>query len=523
MSGIGSKYNKILADYDKHCQLLSEATAITAGETFAQQTARKRKLEADYIRWFEYYFPNYAGSKCAWFHKKMADLIIKNKNLRLLAELYRSAGKSVHIDMGIPLFLYLAMHDIKFMLLIGETEPKAKKLLSGIQAQLCYNKRIINDYGEKFLQGDWAEGDFTTTDGVKFMALGFGQSPRGAREQANRPDYIVVDDADSKKHVNNDRLMREAIDFITEDVWGCFDSSDTATARFIYSNNNFHKNSITNRLKNYFLQAIANSKDSNFKILTVCAVKDLETFEPEWKEKTSAEYWKKKYRETPHRSFMREYMHTHIADGTIFKNENILYTDPLPLSKYDALVLYGDLSYKAAGDYKAMLLVGKIGRQFHILYALVRRTSRPYCAEWLYNLYEDRKLEKYGIKYKIEGLFAMDDFVNDFDVEGDKRGYHIPVTADKKSKDNKYDRVEAMSAFFERHNIFFNAKEKNSPDFVIMIDQLLAFEKGSQANDDAPDALCDAIAELNKTTAIDKFPATTTSRMETLSRSKHRF
>ncbi len=90
--------------------------------------------------------------KCAWFHKKLAKIIIKNKRLRLLAEMFRSAGKSVHIDMGIPLFLYLVLGELHFMLLIGETEPKANKLLSGIQAQLQFNNRLKNDYGEKFSQ-----------------------------------------------------------------------------------------------------------------------------------------------------------------------------------------------------------------------------------------------------------------------------------------------------------------------------------------------------------------------------------
>lgn len=90
--------------------------------------------------------------------------------------------------------------------------------------------------------------------------------------------------------------MREAVDFITEDIWGCFDTDDNATERFVYANNNFHKNSITNRLKGYFNDVIKAAKnqdesyendfaDTHFEVLTVCAVKDLQTFEPEWKEK----------------------------------------------------------------------------------------------------------------------------------------------------------------------------------------------------------------------------------------------
>lgn len=523
MSVANAKYLKLLLDYDKHCLRIASATSVNIHETAEEKAKRIKKLEANYVLWFEYYFPNFAKKKCAWFHLTLANLLIKNKRLRLLAEMYRSAGKSVHIDMGIPLFLYLAMDDLKFMLLIGETGPKANALLSGIQSQLQFNNRLKNDYGEKFQTGSWADGDFTTTDGVKFMALGFLANPRGAREQADRPDYIVVDDVDNKRHVRNDEMMRQAVDFITEDVWGCFDSDDDTTERFVYANNNFHKNSITNRLKDYFIAEREKKKENRknrvrtearpsitpikFEVLKVCAVKNLETFEPEWAEKTSAEYWMDKFDSMPYRSFMREYMHVHIEDGAIFKYEDILYCDPLPLRKYDALCLYGDLSYKDKGDFKAMVLVGKAGRDFHIIFVYLRRKSRADAARWLYDLYEDEKMENVNIRYLIEGLFAMDEFISDFDNEGDKRGYYIPVRADKRGKADKFDRIESLSGHFERHTVFFSSKTKGD-DQQRLIDQFMAFEKGSQANDDGPDATHGAFAVVNKRTHSKK----TTSR-----------
>lgn len=506
-----NKYLKLLQDYDKHCQRIAQATSVKIGETSKEKTERIKTLESDYIAWFAYYFPNYAKKPSAWFHAKLAKIIVKNKRLRLLCEMYRSAGKSVHIDMGIPLYLYLAKNDLKFMLLVGETEPKAKKLLSSIQAQLQFNNRIKNDYGERAATGDWADGDFATSDGVRFMSLGFGQNPRGAREQAERPDYIVVDDVDSKKSIHNDRIMRESVDYITEDIWGCFDTDEDATERFVFANNNFHKNSITNRLKGFFNVIIKQknifkekSSDLHYEVLSVCAVKDLISFEPEWPEKTSAEYWRKKYEKTPRRSFLREYMHTHIEDGAIFKHENILYKPALPLRQYDALCFYGDLSYKQNADYKALVLVGITGKEYHIITAYMQQKSRAHCAEWLYNTYEENHLEKFNIRYLIEGLFAMDDFVSDFDREGEKRGYYIPVVADKRPKTDKFDRIESLSGHFERKNVFFNAKLKEDPDMQTLIDQFLAFEKGSGAHDDGPDAVHGAFNYLSTRTRRNK-------------------
>ena len=110
----------------------------------------------------------------------------------------------------------------------------------------------------------------------------------------------------------------------------------------------------------------------------------------------------------PYRSFMREYMHVHIEDGAIFKHEDIHYCTPLPLKQYDALCFYGDLSYKENADYKAMILIGKKGNEFHVLLTYLQQKSRTRCAQWLYDMYELHNLQRFNIRYMIEGLFAQD-------------------------------------------------------------------------------------------------------------------
>lgn len=501
MADIDKRLQKYLTDYDSHCRFIAGTIAAKKSETPSQKRSRIKHLEGDYIRWFEYYFENFAQVKSAWFHADFAERIINNKEIYELLEIYRSGAKSVHAAMGIPLYLKFTGR-MRFMLLIGENERKAKQLLSACQAQLQYNQRLISDYGTQFQAGDWSDGSFLTVDGVRFMALGFGQDPRGVREGADRPDYINVDDVDTRKHVNNDRMMREGVEWITGDLIGCFNEMEGATKRFVYSNNNFHKNGITNRLKQQFKALIDKARQEGYRpvhhVLSVSAVKDLNTFEPNWPEKTSAAYWKKKYNSTPYRSFMREYMHKHIEDGTVFRLEDMQWKEMLPYMEYDALVFYGDLSYKAAACHKGMILVGQKGREKHIIHTFLRQSTRPILAKWLYDLYEDNCLKRvYKIRYWIEGLFAMDEFVNDFDTEGDDRGYYIPVKADKRPKADKYDRIEASQSFFERHNVFFNIKEKDTADQIELVDQYLAFEKGGDGAVDGPDAVEGGFSKLN--------------------------
>lgn len=515
-------WEKILANYERHCQYVAKVTSVALGEKPQEKAARMKALEKDYVKWFEYYFPHYAKVKCAKYHKKLANKIIKKRKIKLLAEIYRSGGKSVHIDMGIPIFMHVT-GELHFMLLIGETDLKAKQLLSDIQAEFMYNHKLVNDYGPKFKQGDWADGNFYTTDGVRFMSLGFEQSARGLREGAQRPDYIVIDDVDSKKHINNNKIMGASVDKIMEDIMGCFDSADYSNERFVFANNNTHKNSITNRLKEEFKAAIKQDKEegeeSQYEIFTVCAVKDLVSFEPTWPEKTTATYWRKKYKKR-RRSFLREFMHIHVSEGKIFKAEFFQWKKMLRLDQYDGLCVYGDLSYKDQGDFKFLGLVGKKGRERHLIHCFLRQTSRLAAAQWLYDLYEDRKLSRYNITYKIEGLFAMDEFVSEFDNEGDERGYHIPVIADKRGKANKFDRIESTEGVFERRWVFFNEDEKDHQDQIELRDQYLAFEKGSQANDDGPDGMHGAFDELERITFIERFEPRITARK---SYSKNRY
>ena len=517
-----NKWDKILASYERHCQYVSKATSVALGEKPKEKADRIKSLEKEYNAWFEYYFPHYAKVKCADYHKRLANKIIGNSKIKLLAEIYRSGGKSVHIDMGIPIYL-MVTGQLHFMLLIGETDIKGKKLLGDIQSEFEYNQKLQNDYGKKFKQGDWSEGNFYTTDGIRFMSLGFDQSARGLREGAQRPDYIVIDDVDSKKHINNDRLMGDAVDKILEDIMGCFDASDGSIERFVFANNNIHKNSITNRLKREFKAAIKADKEdgekSQYDVFTVCAVKDLVSFKPTWPQKTSADYWRKKYRKR-RRSFLREYMHTHVGEGKIFKPEYFQWKKMLRLDQYDGLVVYGDLSYKDQGDFKFLGLVGKIGRERHLIHCFLRQTSRLAAVQWLYDLYEDRKLHRYNITYKIEGLFAMDEFVSEFDNEGDERGYHIPVVADKRGKANKFDRIDSTEGTFERRWTFFNEDEKDNSDQMELVEQYLAFEKGSQAHDDGPDGMHGAFDELDRITFIEKFEPRIVKRN---SSSKHRY
>ncbi len=490
-------YDKMIRDYEKHCLYIANVANCEIHESVEEKDKRIKETEKDYGKWFSYYFTQYAKVTCAWFHIAFAKLIIKYKVIFILLEWYRSAAKSVHADMGVPLFLYLAKNEMNFMLLLGETDIKAKKLLSGIQAQLQYNKRLINDYGSKFQNGDWANGDFTTVDGVKFMAIGFGVSPRGAREGANRPDYIVVDDVDTKKHVNNDRLMREAVEYINEDVFGCFDSNDNATMRFVFANNNFHKNSITNRLKTLYTTFIKKAKEEKkttpYHILTVNAVKDLTSFEPNWKEKTSADYWKNKYKNTPLHSFMREFMNKHVEVGKIFKPEWVTYKQALPYDQYKILLGHADLSYTSTGNSKSQVLLGATDYEIHLLEVFCRTSNMTEAMDFYFNLVKKLNKQKLSALFFYDATAAQGEIYDGiYQIEAARhKCYSFPMPEHQTA--NKEMKIEAvLTGLFFNRRLIIAEHLKGTPDLENGLNQLFGFEKGSGLDDDFPDNLASA-------------------------------
>ncbi len=513
-------YDKLLKKYELHCRRVEKATTINIFESPQEQEKRIQKLEKRYQLWFEYYFGMYASAKCSWFHIKAAELIIRNPFIFLLLIWFRGAAKSVHVNMGIPLYLMSVKKELNFMVLIGLNERKANRLLSDIQAQLVFNQKFIHDYGKLFKHGDWSEGDFMTTTGVRFAALGLGQDPRGLREGANRPDYISIDDVDTKKRSRNAMLTREASEYITKDIQGLFGST---FRRLVVANNLAFKDGLIATLKKIWQERIASAlqlkKEPRHHIFQVNVVD--KNGNPEWPERDTLESIEQEKLEYTSRAWESEKMNNPIEDGLLFKRDDLGYKKILPLEEYDALAIYGDLSYKDAGDSKAMKFWGKIGREYHLIDCFVRKTSRKEAAVWLYDLYEDlnNRSNRLNITCKIEGLFAQDEFVNDFDEEGDIRKWWIDVVADKRPKEKKYDRIESTLGKYERHRVFNNIDKKDSPDFIESESQLFAFEKGSGANDDSPDADHGAFDLLDRKTFTEQFEP----RIQTISHSHREY
>ena len=494
-------------EWQEHCRQIQSITDTKSlvRETAVEKEQRIRRLQKDYAAFCEYYFPHFLQQRDkvtgevvrivhnAPFHNAAAQKVKNTPNLKAVFKWPRGHAKSTHMDIFTPLWLmFQPKRLIDFMVVVGKSEDSANRLLGDIQAELGYNKRIIADYGKQMSMGDWTEGEFTTKDGVHFLACGRGQSPRGLRKRESRPDYIVIDDLDDDELCRNPRRVREMTDWVKEALFGAL---DVGRGRFIMVGNLISKTSV--------LADICKTKGVH-----VSEVKAVDgEGNPTWREKWTKEEARAYAEFVGYRAWEKEMMHNPIIEGTVFKQEWIKYAKRPAWRDFDELVLYIDPSWKSkkTNDTKAAKLWGKYKSQLWHLRAFVRKASVAELVRWCYDLYEWSLEQNIPIRFMMEASFMQDIILDDFTIEGNLRGYQLPITGDKRKKPDKFQRVEAISPLWERGFVYYDISQKDDPDMQAGIAQTLAFEKGMSGNDDAPDADEGAIWQLQRTTRQESF------------------
>ena len=93
------------------------------------------------------------------------------------------------------------------------------------------------------------------------------------------------------------------------------------------------------------------------------------------------------------------------------------------------------------------------------------------------------------VHFYMESNFIQDLILDEFKKAGAEVGWQVPVRGDSRKKPDKFARIEAMQPYFERGFVIFNERERTHPGMMRLEEQLLMFERGSRAHDDAPDAL----------------------------------
>lgn len=462
-------------------------------DTSEAKEARVARARKDYQYFVETYFPHLCTYKdtrqvtrCGKFQIDAARYLKAHRHTRAVFEWARGHAKSTHISLMIPIWLMIQeVRTINVMLLISKSEESADRLLSDLQCELEFNTLLKADFNIRVDEGSWSTGEFKTADGMFFMAIGRGQSPRGIKNRGQRPDYIVIDDIDDDEMVRNPSRVSQAFDWCLSALLGAM---DMGRGRFVLVGNRIGKDSILSRF--------AERPDTHHTLVNALDASG----EPSWKEKYSREEILKLRTYMGERRFQKEYMNNPVNEGAVFLRKHIRYGKMLSLKEYRSLVCYTDPSFKASttNDFKSTILVGKTKTgEYHVLKAYADQTSVSNMVAWHYDI-DAYIAGRCPVMYYMESNFIQDLMLDEFRKVGDAVGHQIPIRGDARKKPDKFSRIEAMQPLFERGLVVLNEKEKNDPGMMQLVEQLLMFEKGSRIHDDAPDALEGGIFLLNQ-------------------------
>lgn len=484
----------------EHSAHVTRVTSAERMETKQQQTENIARARKDYAYFCERYFPHYlmnedtgVVTRNGKFQNDAARYVKEHPNLFGVFMWPRGHAKSTHFDIFMPLWLmFQEKPSIHVMVVVGKSAESACTLLGDLQAELQFNKYLERDFESQYNAGSWETGQFITLNGTAFFARGRGQSPRGLRYRERRPDYIVIDDLDDDELCLNESRVRALTDWVLTALFGALDGG---RGRFIMVGNLISKCSVLANI----------SKTPTVHLSRIDAIDS--NGEPVWKEKWTHEEVERQATIMGYRRFQKEMMNNPITEGAVFRHDWIRWKKPCRLQDYDSIVLYIDPSWKGTGknDYKAAKvwarpkagLKGYSHTELHHLRAFVRQCSVGEMVRWLYDYHESLP-ENAICHYYMEANFMQDMILDEFAKEGELRGYQLPISGDSRKKPDKFQRVEAISPLWERGYVFYNEQQKDDPDMQAGIEQTLAFEKGTRAHDDGPDADEGAIYKLQR-------------------------
>jgi predicted phage terminase large subunit-like protein len=446
---------------------------------------RKKRCENSIEEFARTYFPEYVRKESAKFHREWEKIrLIYDEPILLQA--FRGSGKSTFFTLLDPIH-EIAYGRRNFMILSSYNEDKSAVFTGRILLELMYNQRLCNDFGIFFLPNQHpgiknftahVPGDGAKKVGVR--AVSIGQDPRGFVHGPNRPDYVRLDDIQSRKRAKSRKFVRETIEWITQDLIPALAENYSAIIAATPLNTQCVASTLEkgtddiNPMRTYKFPAESKGK-------------------PTWKEEFPAARLARLKQRIGSMAYNQEFLLIPIAlDERIFKEEHIkgYAEEELIGTRFAYIFSWTDPSVKAEEKhcYKATIAAGVTDEgAIYILKARIRKESVSRMVDGMYLIYNS--LNPSWMFFEDNGGQALLSEI--FNAKAEREGYHIPHRAMTNSI-NKITRIEGtLSAPIENGIIRFL---KTDPDQKELIDQLLQFPDGEYA--DGPDALEGVVRKL---------------------------
>ncbi len=468
---------------------VGRSSPVDLNETPRQRKKRKEKLEANPEEWNKYYLADFCTSEPTTWQVAASRRIFKNQEWFEVRSWSRELAKSTRTMAEV---LFLALTGKKFnILMVSNSYDNAERLLLPYKMQLELNPRIIADYGVQQRLGKWESGEFTTKKGVSFRALGAGQSPRGTKNDAKRPDVIIIDDIDTDEECENKKRIKKKVKWIFEALIPTR-SVSVGLLLLVCGNIIAKYCCVTELAKKADKHEIINLEDKNGKST--------------WPQKNSPENIARIKSMTPWSAYQKEYCNNPISEGDTFKE--ITYGPAPKISSCEMVVVYADPSTsnkdKSNGgskqvSHKAVVVVGFKAMVFYVYWIRLDQTSNSKFVDWLFDA------EKFMVSQNVElrRIYIENNSLQDpfytqvikplINEKNKADDVHLPILPDARKKPEKFFRIEGTLEPLNRNGyLVFDEKIKENPHMVRMEEQMLGVCEDAKVLD-GPDGLEGAV------------------------------
>lgn len=443
------------------------------------------RLESNPIEWIKYLFPNYAKAEFAPFHIKAIKRLINNPEWYEVLSWSRELAKST-IVMFVVLYLVLTKRKNTIML-AAATQTAAGKLLAPYRANLESNRRLIQLYGEQKSIDDWSELQFKTKQGASFTGLGAGDKPRGARNEAKRPDILLVDDFDTDEACLNPDVLEKKWNWWERALYPTRSVSEPTL--IIFCGNIIAEDCCIVR---------AGEKADHWDIVNIRDDEGKST----WPTKNTEDMIDRILSKISTQTIQGEYFNNPVVEGKIFST--VKWGKVPPLRKFPFLCIYADPTSSEAkgsaknkkGSLKSMWLLGKMDRTLYIIKGFLGKMTTDEFITHYFTLYLHALMKGQRNIYLVQENNSLQDpffqqvFKKVLAAKCKELGINISVIPDEKRKTDKALRIEANLEPLNREGLLvLNEAEQNDPNMQGLEEEFKFFSMSLKFHADGVDCV----------------------------------
>ena len=500
------KNKQLVEDWEEFLRQVRTLTAVDFTMSDAEKSRKLKELEADPIAWMKYFFYKFAKYEFAGFQKKAIRRIVNHSdgNWYEVLSWARELAKST-IVMMIVLYLVIVKKNKRVIILASATSDAAIKLLNVYRAQFEANERLRYFYGD--MRGTkWTEDYFILSNRASFMAMGWGQSPRGVKLDEVRPDLLLMDDYDTDEECRNIEVLNNKWRWFENALF--FTRSISEALLTIWTGNIIAKDCCVVRAGNKARELADREKPLGHWDIINLRMVDINHPDPQedyrngksvWPEKNSEEAVDEVLAQVSLAAGQKECFNNPVIEGHYF--DEIKWGECPSVHKLKYIVSYGDPAYSnkvskkaAQNSFKANILCGLYEGTLYVYTCFLQHVTNDEFVNWYYYL-QDYVKERAQLRCFIENNTLQDPFYEQvfkpiFLNKGKERGFYINISPDERKKPEKFARIEGnLEPLHRAGRLVFNIKEKDNPHMLRLQEQFNLFDDGLPSPADGPDAV----------------------------------